>query len=75
MLVPMAYTAADLEMAKRHVAQAERHIVEQEELISRLRERSLPTEDAEQLLATYNSLLQKHRQHRDAMADQLGRPE
>jgi hypothetical protein len=71
----MAYTAADLEMAHRHVAEGERHIVQQEELITRLRERGLPTQAADELLSTYNSLLVEHRQHRDAIALQLSRPE
>jgi hypothetical protein len=62
-------------MAHRHVAKAERHIVEQEELVTRLRQSGLPTEDAEQLLATYNSLLHEHREHCGKIADQLGRPE
>jgi hypothetical protein len=63
----MAYTAADLQMVDRHVAQGERHIVQQEELISRLIQHGLPTADAELMLADFHDTLRVHREHRDAI--------
>ena len=67
----MAYTPADLETAERHIAQAEQDIAEQERLVSRLRLKGLPTEAADELLSTYRSLLEMHRDHRDAIEDHL----
>ena len=49
------YTAADLRMVDKHIAQGERHVVQQEELISRLLSRGLPTDQAEDLLAAFES--------------------
>lgn len=69
----MAYTAADLEMVEHHVAQGERHIVLQEELISRLRSRGLPTEEAEKLLEDFRTTLQQHRDHLAIIASSFGR--
>jgi hypothetical protein len=63
----VAYTAADLKMVDDHIAQGERHIIQQEELISRLAQRGLPTEGAEELLAEFRSLLQQHWDHRAKM--------
>lgn len=63
----MAYTMADLELVERHIAQGERHIVAQEELISRLRSRGLPTDKAESLLKQFHETLRDHYSHRDVM--------
>jgi len=63
----MAYTMADIEMVDRHIAQGERHIVQQEHLISRLRERGLPTAEAEDLLQRFRESLHEHRAHRELM--------
>ena len=67
----MAYTMADLELVDGHIAQGERHIIRQEQLISRLRERSLPTEEAEKLLNQFQDSLREHRAHRDIMWESL----
>ena len=60
----MAYTAADLAMIDDHIAQGERHIIRQEELITRLRTGGFPTEEAEKLLANFTSMLHQHWEHR-----------
>lgn len=65
------YTQADLEMADRHIAEGECHIVQQEALITRLRMHALSTEEAEKLLALFNSTQTGHRAHRVAIAAAL----
>lgn len=68
----MAYTAAELRMVEDHIAQGERHIIGQEELISRLRARGLPTDEADALLGLFRETLQEHRDHRDRICRSLG---
>lgn len=63
----MAFTAADLQMVDDHIAQGERHVSEQEELVEWLRSRGHPTEVAEELLAEFRATLVQHRAHRDRM--------
>ena len=63
----MAYTAADLRMVDDHIAQGERHVTRQEEIVALLRSRGHPTEVAEQLLAEFQSTLRQHREHRELM--------
>lgn len=67
----MAYTAADLRMADDHIAQGEQHIVRQEQLISRMRSKGLPTNVAELLLDEFQHTLRQHRDHRVLMVDSL----
>ena len=55
-------------MAERHIAEGEQHIVRQEELLTRLRAKGLPTADAEKLLTIFNEAQVEHRKHRDAIA-------
>ena len=69
--MPPGHTPEDLRMAKHHVSLGEQHIVQQEELITRLRLEGLPTGDAEQLLATFQSALKEHKKHRDIIAAEL----
>lgn len=71
MVAAMTYIPADLETAERHVTQGQRHVVEQEELVSRLLLKGLPTEAADELLSTYRSLLEQHQEHRDLIEAQL----
>jgi hypothetical protein len=52
-----------LEMARRHVANSERVIAEQERLLVTLRSGGLETADAEMLLKTYRELLELQRTH------------
>ena len=54
-------------MVDDHIVQGERHIVQQEELITRLLQRGLPTKEAEELLAEFRSLQQQHWDHRAEM--------
>lgn len=68
----MAYTQADLDMANRHIAEAERHIVRQEEIITDLGAKSADTNLAEELLAEFQATLRMHREDRDLIARELG---
>ena len=63
----MAYSAADLQMVDDHIAQGERHVTRQEELVLFLRERGHPTDMAEQLLVEFQATLAQHKCHRDLM--------
>ena len=63
----MAFSAADLRMVDDHIAQGERHVTRQEEIIAFLRSRGHPTEAAEQLLVEFQATLQQHRAHREVM--------
>ena len=68
-----AIQETELEMAERHVAAAELHLVQQEELVSRLKLDGLPTESADELLSIFRSTLMCHRQHRDRILAELSR--
>ena len=63
----MAYTPADIDMADRHIAQGERHINQQQDLLARLRAHNLPTDQAEDLLEEFRATLLQHREHRALM--------
>lgn len=63
----MAFSSADLRMVDDHIAQGERHVTRQEEIVAWLKSRGHPTEMAEQLLAEFQSTLLQHRAHRDLM--------
>jgi hypothetical protein len=63
----MGFTPADLEMVDNHIAQGERHLVRQEELLRWMRARGLPTEAAEDLLEEFKATLTQHRDHRTQM--------
>jgi hypothetical protein len=65
------YTAADLAMADRHIAEGEAHIVRQEELLTFLRLRGQPTGEAETLLRLFNETQVEHWVHRKAIARAL----
>jgi hypothetical protein len=67
----MTYTQADLDMADRHIAQGERHVVNQERIISELSAHDQSTELAEQLLEEFRETLRQHRLHRDRIAEDL----
>ena len=68
----MAFSAADLKMVDDHIAQGERHVTRQEEIVAWLRSKGHPTEIAEQLLAEFQSTLLQHRAHRDLMMHENG---
>ena len=63
----MAFNDADLRMADDHVAQGERHITRQHQIIEELRSRGHSTTMAEQLLIEFEATLAQHRAHRDTM--------
>jgi hypothetical protein len=67
----MVYTQADLDMANRHIAEGENHIVDQERVVNRLVAVGVSTEAAESLLSEFNHTLKKHREHRDRVAEGL----
>ena len=62
------YTTADLAMADRHLAEGEQHIARQELLVTSLRLKGHPTEEAEALLRLFNQAQVEHRLHRQAIA-------
>jgi hypothetical protein len=66
-----SYRQSDLDMAERHIAEGEEHIVLQEELLTGLRTKGLPTAEAEKLLALLNDTQVEHRKHREAIAAAL----
>lgn len=66
----MAFSSADLRMVDDHIAQGERHVTRQWEIVALLRTRGHPTEVAEQLLAEFQSTLLKHRAHRELMLEE-----
>jgi len=59
----MTYSKADLEMAHDHVAQGERHVALQKQIITHLRELGGSTQLAEELLREFESTLRTHREH------------
>jgi len=54
---------SELEMVKRHVHGGAGHVVNQRALIARLKERGLPSGEAEALLATFEDLQRQHEAH------------
>lgn len=64
------YTRADLEMADRHIAESERHILDQEALLT-LRTQAAPTGEAEKASALFKSTQTEHLAHRTAIAAAL----
>ena len=69
----MSFTLSDLETADRHVARAEKHVLEQEERLSNLRLKGADTTLAEELLTEFNASLKLHRTDRDYIAAELAR--
>lgn len=67
----MTYTEADLDMAERHIAQAEEHVIKQERIVGQLRAHGHSTEMADLLLEEFTQTLQQHREHRDRIAEEL----
>ena len=65
------YTLADLEMADRHIAEGQGHVVRQEVLLTGLRTRGEPAASAEALLAVFNATVIEYRVHRAAIAQAL----
>lgn len=61
----MADHPTDLALAEAHVAQGERHVARQKEIIAELRLAGRPTALAETLLASFEQALASHISHRD----------
>ena len=58
---------SDLEMARRHVAEAERHVQLQRDIVAHLRDLGGDVDTAEQLLSLFEETLDIHRAHRDRL--------
>ena len=64
----MRFTQADLDLANQHVSLGERHVLKQQWLIAKLRSLGESTDLAENLLDSFRSLLEFHRERRDYIA-------
>lgn len=65
------YTAGDLAMAERHIAEGEACIVRQEAVLTSLYLHGLPTGEAETLLRLFNQSHAANLLHRDAIEEAL----
>ena len=65
------YTVAELQRADRHIVEAERHVVRQEQIVRELHASANSTEIAAELLRQFNSLLAAHCGHRAAIITAL----
>jgi hypothetical protein len=63
----MTFSADELRMVDAHIAQGERHLARQAEIVAFLANRGHATELAEQLLSEFESTLLRHRAHRERM--------
>lgn len=68
----MAFDESELEMARRHVAEGERHVRLQIEIVDHLHALGAPTEVAEQLMTQFEELLVMHRQHLAQLEERQG---
>ena len=59
----MSDLASDLAMVRRHVAEGQRHVLRQREIIDHLRELGGATNTAEDLLAEFEMTLSEHEAH------------
>lgn len=59
----MSAEETELEMTRRHVREGAAHIAGQHALIARLRDRGLPTAEAEAVLATFEDIQRQHEDH------------
>lgn len=50
-------------MVRRHVEEGAEHIAKQCALIARLRQKGLPTDEAEALLVTFEDMQRQHEDH------------
>jgi hypothetical protein len=69
----MALSESELEMVARHVAEGERHVSLQEQIVSHLGEIGASTDMAEELLVEFRSTLGRHRAHLLRLSDESGR--
>ena len=60
----MAYTHEDLELVEKHVAQGERNVQQQRQIVNGLSESSYPTGEALELLAALERTVQQLQQRR-----------
>jgi hypothetical protein len=69
----MALPESELEMAARHVAEGERHVTLQEQIVSHLGEIGASTDVARDLLVEFRSTLGRHRAHLLRLSGESGR--
>lgn len=67
----MSYTLGDFEMSVQHVAEAERHVADQQRLVAHLESEGLPTKEARELLELFRATLASHREHKVQIHDDL----
>jgi len=67
----MTYSAADLELADRHVAEAESRIARQREIVAEHEARGWPLDQARLLLTSFEQTLHEMLEHRIAIAAEL----
>ena len=58
---------SNVEMARRHVAEGERHVELQQDIVAHLRKLGGDVDLAEQLLVLFEETLAVHRAHRDRL--------
>jgi hypothetical protein len=63
----MPSKSAELQMVEDHIAQGERHVARQEDLLKWMKGRGLPTDEAESLLEEFRATLLQHCEHRARM--------
>jgi hypothetical protein len=71
-LMDRALWQRHMEQAERDVAEANRHIARQQEIIAELYERGQDTQSERDLLAQFESLFAIHTAHRDRLRTELG---
>ena len=64
----MRHTQANLERAKRHIVDAEKHVVKQQELVNELERDGRTATEAHEMLQAMVDLLDEMRAHADEIA-------
>ena len=59
----MGVAETTLEMVRRHVREGAEHVARQRALLARLKERGLPTAEAERLLEDFEDVQRQHEDH------------
>lgn len=59
----MRENETEIEMVRRHVEEGAKHIARQRLLVARLRQEGLPTQEAANLLATFEAIQRQHEDH------------
>ncbi len=70
----MAYTQEDLDLVEKHVAQGERNVLQQRQILAGLSQNGYPTGEALNLLASLESTVQQLRQRRSMIRGAVYHP-